>query len=214
MEKLFAMFAQHTQPENFLSMPWCLHLCSYLFHSLDLSLCLPLFLSFSIYTCMCVCVRNYINTHTHARTHTHIQAHIYIYIYIYNHPHTDCFIVSQLISVARHAECFKLGLNPDQLYIRLSIISLSQQSTYVRSGIIRHYVIAFACLHLALLDTRVLNSYEELWIVRVAVINSPARVLVEHIRHASSLHKEIGTVINCATKSWRRLYTHLIASLT
>ena len=56
------------------------------------------------------------------------------YVYIYCHPQTDCFIVSQLFSVARHAM-------------------------------------------LALLDTRVLNSFEELCIMRVAAINSFARVL-------------------------------------
>ena len=38
---------------------------------------------------------------------------------------TDSFVVSQLISVARHVGMFKLGLKPAQLYIRLSIIPLS-----------------------------------------------------------------------------------------
>ena len=75
-------------------------------------------------------------------------------------PQTDCFIVSQLISVPRHAGRFKLGLKPARLYSRLCIIPLSQKSTYVSSGIIRHYVVALVCLHFALLDTRVLNSYE------------------------------------------------------
>ena len=37
---------------------------------------------------------------------------IYIYIYICCHPKTDCFIKSQLFSVARHAWCFKMGLKP------------------------------------------------------------------------------------------------------
>ena len=40
----------------------------------------------------------------------------YIYIYIYCHPQTDRFIVSQFISLARHARCFKLGLKPGWLY--------------------------------------------------------------------------------------------------
>ena len=31
------------------------------------------------------------------------MAYLNIYIYIYCHPQTDCFIVSQLFSVARHA---------------------------------------------------------------------------------------------------------------
>ena len=45
----------------------------------------------------------------------------------------DCFIVSQLFSVARHVRCFKLGLKPTQLYVRLCIILLSHQLTYVSS---------------------------------------------------------------------------------
>ena len=32
-----------------------------------------------------------------------------IYIYIYTHPQTDCFIVSQFFSVARHTKRFKPG---------------------------------------------------------------------------------------------------------
>ena len=36
-------------------------------------------------------------THTHTHTHTHI----YIYIYIFSHPQTDCFVLSELFSVAR-----------------------------------------------------------------------------------------------------------------
>ena len=76
--------------------------------------------------------------------------HIYMYIYIYCHPQTDCFIVSQLFSEARHVGHLKLGLKPDQLYIRLSIIQLNQQTNHVSSGIIRHYVIVFICLHFCL----------------------------------------------------------------
>ena len=84
-----------------------------------------------------------------------------LYIYIYSHPQTCCLVVSQLISVARHAERFKLGSKPAQLYMRLSIIPLIHQSTYVSSGIIWYNVVDFACLHFALMDTRELNSYEE-----------------------------------------------------
>ena len=73
-----------------------------------------------------------------------------IYIYIYCHPQTDCFIVSQLISVARHAGWLKLQLKPTQLYVRLSILPLSLQATNISLGIIRHYVVAFVCLHFAL----------------------------------------------------------------
>ena len=39
----------------------------------------------------------------------------YIYIYTYCHPQTDCFVVSQLFSVARHVGRLKLGSKPTQL---------------------------------------------------------------------------------------------------
>ena len=98
------------------------------------------------------------------------KLYIYIYIYIYCQPQTDCFIVSQLTSVVRHVGRFKLELKPTQLYVRFSIIPLSHQSTYVSSGIIRQYVVAFVCLHFALPDDRALNLYEELCITRVAAV--------------------------------------------
>ena len=40
---------------------------------------------------------------------------LYMFIYIYSHSSTDSFFVSQLISVARHARCFKLESKPDWL---------------------------------------------------------------------------------------------------
>ena len=87
---------------------------------------------------------------------------------------SDCFVVSQLFSVTRR---FKLRSTPTQLYVRLSIIPLSQQLTYVSSIILMHYVLAFVCLHFAWPDTRVLNSLEELCFTRIAAVNSFARVL-------------------------------------
>ena len=100
-----------------------------------------------------------------------------VYSYIYIHPQTDCFVVSQLFSVARQVGRLKLGLKPAQLYVRLGIILLSHQPTYVSSGIIRHYVVAFVCLHFALSDTRGLNLFEELCTSRVEAVDFFARVL-------------------------------------
>ena len=57
--------------------------------------------------------------------------YIYIYIYIYYHPQTDCFILSELFSVARHAGRSKPGSKPIQLYVRLSLRSLGQQAYHV-----------------------------------------------------------------------------------
>ena len=61
--------------------------------------------------CLCVCV--------------------YIYIYIYSHPQTDCFILSELFSVARHAGRSKPGSKPIQLYVRLCFRPLIHQADHV-----------------------------------------------------------------------------------
>ena len=102
----------------------------------------------------------------------YIYIYIYIYIDIYCHPQSECFVVSQLFSVARHIRRLKLKSKPVQLYNRLCILPISQQVSHVSTGIIRHYVVAFVCLHFALPDTRVLYSFEEFCITRVAVVNS------------------------------------------
>ena len=44
-----------------------------------------------------------------------------------------------------------LILKSELVYVRFSIISLSQQPTYVSLEIIRNYVVAFVCLHFALI---------------------------------------------------------------
>ena len=66
-------------------------------------------------------------------------------MYVYCHSQTDCFVVSQLFSVARHAGRFKLGSKPAQLYVRLCILLLSHQATYVSSGIITHCELTSIC---------------------------------------------------------------------
>ena len=77
----------------------------------------------------------------------------YIYIYIYCHPQTDCFVLSELFSVARHAGRSKPGSKPVQLYVRLS---LSRLFTFFNT----------------LSATRVLNSFEELCITLAVADNS------------------------------------------
>ena len=57
--------------------------------------------------------------------------YIYIYIYIYCHPQTDCFILSELFGVARHAGRSKRGSKPAQLYVRLSLRPLGHQADHV-----------------------------------------------------------------------------------
>ena len=89
-----------------------------------------------------------IHMHTHTYIYTHTQIHIciylytnmhgYIYICIYCHPLIDCSIVSQLFSVFRRIGRLKLGSKPAQLYVRFSIIPLSEQGNHTSSEIIRH----------------------------------------------------------------------------
>ena len=56
-----------------------------------------------------------------------VDIYIYIYIYIYCHPQTDCFVRSELFSVARHAGRSK----PVQLYVRLCFRPLVHQADHV-----------------------------------------------------------------------------------
>ena len=50
-------------------------------------------------------------------------------MYIYSQ--TDCFVRSDLFSVARHVGRLKLGSKPVQLYVRLRIRPLGQQVYHV-----------------------------------------------------------------------------------
>ena len=78
---------------------------------------------------------NFVTKHTcinkHSHTHSHTHKYIYIYIYIYCHPETDCFVLSELFSVARHVGRSKPGSKPIQLYVRLSLRPLGQQAYHV-----------------------------------------------------------------------------------
>ena len=48
--------------------------------------------------------------------------------YIYSHPQKDCFVLSELFSVARHAGHSKPGWKPVQLYVRLCFRPLVHQA--------------------------------------------------------------------------------------
>ena len=97
-----------------------------------------------------------------------LQAHykILIYICIYCHPQTDCFVISELFSVARLVGQWKPGSIPMQFYIRLILRPLGQQAYHVQlREFLRYYVVTAAavCLHFYTLSaTRVLNFFEEL----------------------------------------------------
>ena len=109
------------------------------------------------------------------------HTHTYIYIYIYSHPQTDRFDVSKLFCMVRHVGRLKLESKPAQLYVRFCIMPLSQQANHICAGRIRHYAVAFVCFRFHTLpDTRLLNSFEELFIMRVTPLNSFARLLTTH----------------------------------
>ena len=59
---------------------------------------------------------------------------MYIYIYIYCHPQTECFVLSELFSVARHVGRSKPGSKPIQLYVRLNLKPLDRQANHVGQG--------------------------------------------------------------------------------
>ena len=52
-------------------------------------------------------------------------------MYIYCNPQTDCFVLSELFSVARHAGRSKPGSKPVQLYVRLNLRPLPHLSNSI-----------------------------------------------------------------------------------
>ena len=69
-------------------------------------------------------------TSTHCRYCNKEVRNVCVYIYIYCHPQTDCFVLSELFSVARHAGRSKPGSKPVQLYVRLSFRPLGHQADH------------------------------------------------------------------------------------
>ena len=113
----------------------------------------------------------------------------YLYIYIYSHPQTDCFVLSELFSVARHAGRSEPGSKPVQLYVRLWFRPLIHQADHVGYGNLKVFLFletaaaAFVYIFYTLLATRVLNSFEELRITLAAAGNSFARELNSYGGH-------------------------------
>ena len=83
--------------------------------------------------------------------------------------HRDCFVVSRPLSEVRHVGRLKLGSKPAQLYVRLSILPLSPQANNVGSGIIKHCLVAFVCLHFCLAGYQ--RLFEDFCIMGVAAEN-------------------------------------------
>ena len=62
--------------------------------------------------------------------------------------HRQTFVVSQLFTMARHVGRLKLGSKSAHLYVRLSIIPLSQQANHVSSGIIKALCSSFRFVYI------------------------------------------------------------------
>ena len=124
---------------------------------------------------------------------------------MYSHPQTDCFVVLQLFSASRRVGNLNLRSKPAQLYVRLS--EPRQLGNY-KALCSRFRLFTFYTLP----DIRALNSFEELCIMRVAAINSFARVLnprrvayvVIHRLTVSSYHNSPVWVDTKGTWSWDR----------
>ena len=108
---------------------------------------------------------------------------IYIYIYILSYTDKLFRSIRTLQCKARHVRRSKVGSKPVWLNVRLNFRPLGQQAYHVGEGnFLRYYVAAASvCLHFDTLSaTRVLNSFEELCIMRAVAENSFARVLNPH----------------------------------
>ena len=116
-------------------------------NALGRSIYIVIYIYICVCVCVCVCVREATHSFLWKKTYQHdsplktsiflyrlIVRERYIYIYIYRHPQTDCFVLSEHFSVARHAERSKPGSKAIQLYFRLSLRPLAQQVDYVGLG--------------------------------------------------------------------------------
>ena len=63
-----------------------------------------------------------------------IVGNLMLYQCIYSHPQTDCFVLSELFSVARHAGRSKPASKLVQLYDKLRLQTTRPQADYVGQG--------------------------------------------------------------------------------
>ena len=80
----------------------------------------------------------------------------YIQSYIYSHPQVDCFVPSELFSVARHAVRSKPGSKPIQLYVRLSLSSPMAREIWAQSQVesyrrLKKWYLMLSCLTLSII---------------------------------------------------------------
>ena len=101
--------------------------------------------------------------------------------HIYCPPQTDCFILSELFSVARHAGRSKPGSKPVQLYVRLSFRPFGQ---YLSSLYLAHILaiffyslsVSFLSIHLNLPMLALISSPEFLFITDYSTFSLPLSI--------------------------------------
>ena len=81
-----------------------------------------------VYTYIYISRHVYIYIYIERERERHTHTYIYIYIYIKRRSRTDCFVVSQLFSVARHARYPKMRLKPN---LHQSEILLHSHEEYI-----------------------------------------------------------------------------------
>ena len=95
--------------------------------------------------------------------------------YLFFQPHTDCFVVSQLFTVAWPAKCFKLGFKPSWLYISWTFYLKVIVILSVREGIFSYIFLYILHLVYSILEqSYCMSAY-------VAADIFPTRVLKPHI---------------------------------
>ena len=107
-------------------------------------------------------------------------------IYIYTCPlQTDCFVVSQLFSVARHTRYFKLGLKSGCLYVSQIPYSWAIVILSVSEGIFYVYIFTYT-----LSATQVFTSWEEL------CINA-------YVKHVIYIYIYTNSNLNTCQETWK-----------
>ena len=109
----------------------------------------------------------------------------YSHTHIFIHPRKNCFIVSQLFSIARHVRCFKLGSKPSRLYVNRIFSPKAIVPLYANEGVFSLYIY----LHIRLSATEVLNSCEELGIYADMVAGNSSLECSMETRSISILKK-------------------------
>ena len=114
--------------------------------------------------------------------------------------------------MARHVRRLKLGSKSAQFYVRFSITPLSQQANNVSSGIIRHDIVAFVCLHFHTLPDKCKHKkvFNFKKVVNVVLVEEVLTIYIRIMDTWSPLFKLKWGTHNHQTKiSWVTIYIYI-----